>query len=244
MGVLVTHLHPHGPIARSFRRRRQRGATVFIVTMVMALLTGMGIFASRAAGLTELAAGFDRSSEQTHYVLEHGVLVALHDVGRSPQATIQLAKEQCYGGLFFPSIAGYTYTCKKYLQSSLERSVSEAQANAAVKVPIFSPAVVPGTTTPSTTDPTANRPGSLGPVALNTALAVELTDLNNVQRPVAGSSVGSSGPSLKYVNATMGAWGQVSPYLADTGTCGVAGGQNAISASREVGRAYVIIGPL
>ncbi len=51
-------------------RRSERGASVFIVLLVITLLTAIGIFSARSASLVDQAAGYDRQLVQTQYVPE------------------------------------------------------------------------------------------------------------------------------------------------------------------------------
>lgn len=49
----------------------ERGAAVFIVVMVLALVTALGIFAVRSASLAEVAAGYDREAAQTSLLAQY-----------------------------------------------------------------------------------------------------------------------------------------------------------------------------
>ena len=61
--------------ARRSLRRLQRGASLFIVMLVTVLLTGLGIFAARAASMTSQASGFARQVTQTAYAGETPALL-------------------------------------------------------------------------------------------------------------------------------------------------------------------------
>jgi hypothetical protein len=54
-------------------RRKERGAAVFVVAMVLTLLTGLGIWATRSASLVDVAAGNARQALQAQYVADLGV---------------------------------------------------------------------------------------------------------------------------------------------------------------------------
>jgi hypothetical protein len=62
-------------------RRRQRGAAVFIVVMVITLLTAIGVFAIRSASLVDQAAGFQRQSLQTAYLTEYAGRAVTAELG-------------------------------------------------------------------------------------------------------------------------------------------------------------------
>ena len=56
--------------AARLHRRSERGASVFIVLLVITLLTAIGIFSARSASLVDQAAGYDRQLVQTQYLTE------------------------------------------------------------------------------------------------------------------------------------------------------------------------------
>src|ERR1700720_2843853 len=64
-----------GKSARRSTRASERGAAVFVVLLVIVMLTGIGVFATRAAALATQASGFERQMTQTHYLTEYAVLV-------------------------------------------------------------------------------------------------------------------------------------------------------------------------
>jgi hypothetical protein len=230
---------------RSQRRRRSRGATMFLVTLIMTLLTAMGIFASRAAGLTELGTGYDRLNEQTHYVLQHGMALATKEVGRAPEAYANrstgntVLSGQCFAN---NGQSGVSYPCAKFNLDSLTASMPAAQkaGNVAVIPPLSMPPVV-------NQDPGLNIPGSLGPAPLYPRMYLELSDIGPVGRPPAGTSVGKpEGPPFQYLQASFTAWGQVGPYPlgGPTNVCSDPEKGAALLAARESGRVFVVFGPV
>jgi hypothetical protein len=76
---------------RSWRRRTQGGAAMFIVAMTIAVLASVGIYALAAASNELRTSGNERQSTQTHYLAEYGVIGATHDLIAS--------KAQFYMGL-------------------------------------------------------------------------------------------------------------------------------------------------
>ncbi len=86
---------------RSRTRRRnagERGATLFVVVLVITLLTGIGLFTVHSSALLARAAGNERQALQTTYLAELGTLLALSSIGADPQAYMDLAddkKEDC-----------------------------------------------------------------------------------------------------------------------------------------------------
>src|SRR5690606_12066623 len=55
----------------------QRGLTVYVVLLVIAMLSAVGIFASRSASLATAQSGHFRQMMQTHYVTELAVLTTI-----------------------------------------------------------------------------------------------------------------------------------------------------------------------
>jgi hypothetical protein len=90
---------------RLLRQHRQRGAALFIVVMVITLLTAIGLFAIRAASLTNVATGYLRQQVQTAQLAEYAsrvnVITKLSDPSLA-QYTLQLINtgqsrsELCY----------------------------------------------------------------------------------------------------------------------------------------------------
>lgn len=68
--------------ARALRPRRagERGAAVFIVVLVLAMLTGIGLFAARSAVLSTTATGHARQMTQAHYLAEYATNFVLADL--------------------------------------------------------------------------------------------------------------------------------------------------------------------
>jgi hypothetical protein len=65
---------------RAARRRREGGATMFVIAMTVAVLASMGMFALAAASNEVRTAGNERQSTQTHYLATYGVLGATHEL--------------------------------------------------------------------------------------------------------------------------------------------------------------------
>ena len=55
---------------RAKKRRHERGATVFVVVLVLGLLTGIGLFAAQAASIATSTTGAARVSTQSRYSAE------------------------------------------------------------------------------------------------------------------------------------------------------------------------------
>ena len=65
------------------RNRRQRGAAVFLVVMVLTLLTAVGIFAIRSASLVNVASGHQRQAIQTGQLAEYAARATISELSHS-----------------------------------------------------------------------------------------------------------------------------------------------------------------
>jgi hypothetical protein len=73
------------------RREREAGAALFVVSMTMAVLASVGIYALAAASSEVRTSGFERQNTQTHYLASYGILGTAHE--------IMATKAQFYMGL-------------------------------------------------------------------------------------------------------------------------------------------------
>jgi hypothetical protein len=136
------------------RASRERGAALFIVVLVIALLTAVGLFAARAASLTDVAAGFDRQALQTLALAEYAGKAATAQLGSTPSGYINMiwnSQDQCEVNqrITNPSLLGAGITrvpCYNIYSSEILDAVSKGPLN------------VPYLLDPQDT----NNPGSLG----------------------------------------------------------------------------------
>lgn len=239
--------------ARRCRRRRgQRGATIFLVTLVMTMLVALGIFASRATSLSGRAAGYLRQGEQTHYLLQHAMALTLNEIDRGAAVYGDSNPNNPINNQNCSSTAGWPTTvrlpCSKFStdpatgdgSGSFGKMVDKAQTDGGVtKVPPLS--------TASTKDLTTAVPGSLGPWPLLPGMYVEMTDKSAMDRPPAGTAVSGAGSEFQYMQATLVSWAQVGPYPANgpTASCtDVSEKGAALVVSREAGRGQIVFGPV
>lgn len=61
---------------RCRRRRRERGAAVFLVVMVLTIVSAIGVFAMRSASLVDKATGYSRQSVQATAMAEYAARTA------------------------------------------------------------------------------------------------------------------------------------------------------------------------
>lgn len=141
-------------------RAGERGATIFLVLLVLTLLSAVGIFAVRAATQVTLAAGNNRQATQSLLFAEGAGALAVAELG-GPKATLYVGlmstshdalNEQCrvYANLYANKAAVTDYSpphCYRLFSNEVQAHVNQAMGG---EVPIFQPQ-------------TANVPGSFGP---------------------------------------------------------------------------------
>lgn len=241
---MVNKLHPQqrdAARARAARRRRggERGATIFLVTLVAAMLTAMGVFAARAASLNESSSGFDRSNEQAHFVMQHGMALTASLCGRQP-LLCQQANNDCWANYYATWAGGQKPKCRSLTADKLASYVSQAQTQGGQpQKPIFDLANA-GAPQP---DAFLNTPGSLGYAAVAPRFLMEVTDSSLAFEQPAGTQVAGGGQQFKYNQAVIAMWGDVWPFL-NTAACDAPARIAALSVTREAGRAYMLYGPL
>ncbi|HSN97471.1 MAG TPA: hypothetical protein VLS89_04200 [Candidatus Nanopelagicales bacterium] len=149
-------------------RARERGAAVFIVVLLIAMLTAIGLFAAHAASLSTTSSGHARQSTQTRYFTELALQAAasqLEDPTLGPthvDKARKLAEYTCdpLGNpdrCCFGAVAGDR--CFRFDRGLLE----------SISGPLVTPAV-PGS-------------GSLGWSDLGYRVEIEMTDLNRRAMP-------------------------------------------------------------
>lgn len=177
-------------------RARERGAAIFIVLLVLTVLSAIGVFAARTAGLNQRASGYDRQGTQTGYVAEYGTTMVIDEVGSQGSMYVnmlqQTSTERCVSNQYINLDGGAVAntSCYKVFKYNLETMLTQSGSSAS----LFD---LDG--------------GSLGPTqrGLSPDFSVELTDLGPPGRPVAGSDVGGTGPSQRFRQITFSGIGQV-----------------------------------
>lgn len=196
--------------ARARRLRRlQRGLTVYVVVLVIAMLSAVGVFAAKSASLALAQGGYVRQATQTHYIAEYSIdatLAALStdmpgyiremeksDTEASDDVTdwrtCQHEKVKEAASLDPLNNA----RCYKFGREGLDKRF---QANPATPGPLIEP-------------PASGVPGSLGRFDLDARFMVEASDLSQIMVPRAGER--SSGSPVRYYSLTLSAVGDVSP---------------------------------
>ena len=63
-------------LCRIRARRARRGAAVLVVTLVVTMLTALGLFAVRSSSLATATSGHNRMLTQVHYIADYAVVAA------------------------------------------------------------------------------------------------------------------------------------------------------------------------
>jgi len=208
-------------------RRRQRGAAVFVVLLVVSLIGALGMYAVRSASLADLASGYMRQQVQTHYVSDYAVYALSADVASEPNKHAQ-NMEKGKGCVGFEKVTAPT--CARYSYADLQGVVKGTSKSGDHKILEAS---------------TANAAGSLSQPGVNLEgdMKIEMTDKHPAWPPVQGNQVNTvgGGSLLGYVMVTISAEGMVRPKQATSGTWDTA---SATAAGTELSRANVIMGPV
>jgi hypothetical protein len=181
------------------RRKRERGAALFVVVMVITLLTAVGIFAARSTSLVDAATGYGSQAAQTLALADHGAKLVASEMGqgRAPRVFQLMDLRNQYCPSYGTSLAT-PQPCYVFDYSQLELRVVQ---NSGFNVIDFQ---------------TAN-PGSLGtpmadpnvPSGIDGVLLVELYDPFEISN-IKGES--ASKPSGREV--TINSIAQVRPFSA------------------------------
>ena len=191
---------------RARRRARQGGAIVFIVSMTIAVLASLGLFALVSASTEIKSAGYERQALQTHYLAEYGMLAAAQKVDPDYAMAVeaQMRTTSDYGAAF-----------PRHHCISLETVPPTADAiSRECKIlrltDLTGGWLVPYNTTPLRPS-TPIAPCSLGSVALDGYFTVEITDPQFGQ-PVTGmATLGQKLLSVCPVTFTVTTFGSTYP---------------------------------
>jgi hypothetical protein len=209
------------PVRRRAGRPSERGASVFIVVMVLTLLTAMGIFAVRTTSMADVAAGYDREASQAQYLAQYGTLAAAAELG-SGTASAYVEKmrsgETCRANYGVDLTLTPIPLCYKLFMSELGARTMADSSN--------------GILDPASLTPASNT--------LVGDFVVEMTDPGPAGSPIAGTDVGGTGTSFRYTKVSLTTTAQVRPFDGSA-ACTQAG---AASAGQQTVRAHVVIGPL
>ena len=207
-------------ISSARARRRQRGASIFVVMSVLMVLTALGIFAVHNAGLNQRMSGYSKQATQSAYIADMGTLTVVDEMsGGAVAAYMQLVAdgaEKCHANREVP---GDNLPCYRLTKSDLETRIL---GESGVPMNLVD---TKGLSTP------------LSPLTAD--FVVELTDLGPSMKPVPGMAQSDVGPRFRYMQVTLSGLGHVRPA---PGT--VSDGIVARIATVRANRAVVQAGPV
>ncbi len=185
-------------------QRGERGAAVFIVVMVIALLTAIGIVAARTASLVDTAAGYDRQATQTMYLAAYAGRAGAVEFGGKPRTYLDLlrqGKEQCPSNAQVqPLTAGAPIPCYKLFMSEVSKRI---QDNYSGHTTLDSQSELNGG---SLGPPLGQTPSATVPM-LNGVFMIEMLEAFNSD-PKAKSNVGGDPNAAHDVQVTLTAFAQ------------------------------------
>lgn len=219
------------------RRAGQRGITVYVVLLVIAMLSAVGVFASRSASLATAQSGYFRQSVQTHYVTELAMLTTMSalesdtpgyvaEMERHSEDLTDPADPEAAGALTDwrkCRTFGENQRCYKFglegIEARLGTTLLEAKPDAS---PL-------------------GEPGSLGRANVEARFMVEATELAQVVAPITGQR--ATDAPVTYYAVTLSATGEVGPPAAELDPENPDAFRTA-SVSLETARVHVTLGPL
>jgi hypothetical protein len=211
---------------RSFRRRHEGGAALFIVAMILAVLASVGLYALAAASSEIRTSGNERQSTQTHYLAEYGILSAANYIQGKPDLfdglTAIAPDWPCVSLPGVPQTADILLrSCWRIEQADLASTFSSASTMPYAGLTPYS----------------ANPPGSLGPSPIVADFFVELTSPTQKTAPARYAL----GLHFCFHEYTATAVGITRPLYAQQTQAAQAGAY--IAEGEEMQRARFIVGP-
>lgn len=191
---------------RRLLRRGQRGLTVYVVVLVIAMLSAVGVYASRSASLALAQGGYTRQATQTHYFAEYAIDATLTAVSSDVPGYIDEIETFDQA-----EIAAYTGTGDDAWQQCQTPTVGNRRCYKFGKQSLATRFGVADLLTPSgaTAPGQLATPGSLGRSHIEGNFIVEATDLAQVMAPIAGER--SGGAPVTYYSVTFSAIASVGP---------------------------------
>lgn len=204
-------------IRRAIKRRDERGATVFVVVLVLAMLTSIGLFAAQASAIATSSTGAARVSTQSRYFAEasmNSVMAKLsRDLGSHVSFLASKNSKACLG----QAADNYYPQCSRFGRGYIENELG---------VQMFKPF-----------DESTGAHGTLGRITdTNVDMLVEMNDLFRVERPIAGFDYTSAGAvNVNFMSIMLHGTGRVRQTPA---------GGTARTLSNTTFRAELIVGPV
>lgn len=204
-------------IRRALKRRDERGATVFVVVLVLAMLTSIGLFAAQASSIATNTTGAARASTQSRYFSEASMNAVMAKLSRDLGSHVNFLARQnskaCLGQAADPFYPQCSQFGRGYIENELGVTMFQGY------------------------DEQTGAHGTLGRVAhANVDMLVEMNDLFRVDRPIAGFDYTSAGTAnVNFMSIMLHGTGRVRK-TPPNGT--------AYTLSNTTFRAELIVGPV
>jgi Tfp pilus assembly protein PilX len=209
---------------RRWTRRGQEGAAIFVVTMILAVLASVGIYALAAAANEVRTSGNERQSTQTHYMATYGIVGASHEItATTAQFYLGLMLTQGEPCASVPNLGGslataQTLACRQLASSEIGQAWTGAGAQ--ITIPYV------GNT------PFTALPGSFGPTPVGGNFTVELSE------PIQAGTAARYAKDLGFcfIMMTATSYGTTQPS--------VPGVTTPVGIGTETQRARIVAGPI
>lgn len=225
---MVSAPRPSDPTrVRRRARKRERGATMFVVMMVLMILSALGTFAVSNAHFEVQSAGYDRQRNAALELSGFGAFSVAQELATSPRDYLQMVTK---GGELCKANSGLAITgapCYHIYPKDVENRLS-LTAEKLVVPPI----------------PASGTPGSFGITTTNGGFVTEITDSYKVSRPIPGFQDDTQAPvGVDFIDFTVTSTGVVFRDDNLNGTVDWALGEG-LNALFVTGRAHVVVGPI
>lgn len=203
---------------RSFIRKRaaERGAAVFVVVLVLAMLGAVGFFAAQSSLSGAATSGAMRAASLGEKAAGTAMAATMASLAKSPEAHLSFMTNHPAAGCLGEPAALFPSPCARLGRSSLEHELG---------VSFFTPY-----------DPNLGAHGSLGRASAETDFLVEVTDVHGLDKPIPGFEASRAGPvDVRFSSVVVHAEGRVrlAPQNAPKSTL-----------SSTTIRAELVLGPL
>ncbi len=204
-------------------RGEERGATMFIVLMVLMILSAIGTFALSTARYEVETAGYRRQRAQASEAAEFGGFAA--QMSMDPTRSTWYVQQLYRGEVCTTNLGVLGLPCYHIYAIDVERMALPTSDHLFVR-----PNEVMG-----------HAEGSFGLDMIDGGFVVELTEPAELQRPVAGWGTDQNANTVKFIDLTVTSLGTV---FLDGNLDGIIQDAERPTASFASARGHVIVGPL
>lgn len=178
-------------LLRIKKRREQRGATVFVVVLVLVMLTGIGLFAAQAASIATSTTGAARVGTQSRYFAEASMNAVMAKLSRDLGSHVNFLAKQNSKACLGQAADPFYPQCSQFGRGYIENELG---------VKLYQPF-----------NTLTGDHGSLGRITdTDVDMLVEMNDLFRVERPIAGFDYVSAGTAnVNFMSVMLHGTGRV-----------------------------------